>query len=591
MISSVGFSNPLFFMGIVEDVSQNNALPGRVRVRAFGVHPPAQVGNAASEGFLSSGDDNVPTDALPWAPVINGSGGAVSKMPEKSEWVFGMFLDGRDAQHPIVLGTFPGIKGTLPMNSGTIYDNYYEMASSEAIEKFAQPVGGVASEWAGIPSAPEVAAMSLHNAEGVDTGDGSRMIELSPVGGLGRPDKLAVIKPSTNGSNIQVGGDGDAEHIALYHTTGAHMQIDDNGNAKISSPETVQTWANKNIQQRADGSFDISAGENMTIRVDGGKATIYAAGDVNIVSRNNINMTASGKINMNAGEGIDIRGMRIGLHAIDDNIDIVSAQKIKMQSGADMSINSSANMFLKSSELHSTSDTLKLSASGEIHLKAVKVALDDLVDLATGTATAATVSSDQAVVSSMDAPEGREVVSEVSRRGTTSGYNMHDIDDGGAPVVDAGVDFNGEGFQKGIDVYCKLQGQGYSRAAAAAIVGNVLHESGQFTFDEELGSRIGRGWLQWSYSRRDNFESWSSANGLNPSSDTANYNFMLYELDGGTGNQWTGGASTGEFAGLTDTAQATKYFMDNYERPNESVAYLNRRVAFAEAIYDSECPV
>lgn len=580
MISSVGFSNPLFFMGIVEDISNHNALPGRVRVRAFGIHPPAK-----------TNEDLVPTDSLPWAPVVNGSGGAVAKMPEKSEWVFGMFLDGRDAQHPIVLGTFPGMKGTLPAYSGTEYDNDYEMPSNEAIDKFNEPVGGVASEWAGTQSDPQTVAMAMHNATGIESGDGAKIEELAPVGSQGSPDKLTVIKSTTNGSNIQVGGDGDTEYLAMYHKTGAHLQFDEHGNQKTSSPETVQTWAKKHIQQRADGSFDISAGDNMTIRVDGGKATIYAGGNIDIVSRNDINMTASGKINMNAGEGVDIRGVRVGIHALQDNIDIFADQKMKIHAGSDISINGASNFFLKTNQYNITTTDARISSSGNIHLKGSRVNIDDIVYLASSAAASAVASSDQAVVSKMPAPSPRNVAEgERSMKGTTSGSNIKDVDDAADGSFNESVEFNGDGLTKGIGVACNLQKQGYSKAAAAAIVGNIMHESDQFTADIEYGTGIGRGWLQWSFGRRDSFEKWAQANNLDVKSDSANYGFLLHELDGHSGNHWTGGGSTSDFKKMDNYEEATKYFMEKYERPDPNRAHLNRRTEYAKAIYESECP-
>ena len=52
-----GISNPLFFVGKVEDIL-DGGLMGRVKVRAFGIH-----------GEKSE----VPTDALPWATCVAGN--------------------------------------------------------------------------------------------------------------------------------------------------------------------------------------------------------------------------------------------------------------------------------------------------------------------------------------------------------------------------------------------------------------------------------------------------------------------------------------------------------------------------------------
>src|SRR3990167_7362477 len=72
---------------------------------------------------------------------------------------------------------------------------------------------------------------------------------------------------------------------------------------------------------------------------------------------------------------------------------------------------------------------------------------------------------------------------------------------------------------------------------AAAIVGNLGHESGGFKHLQELkptvaGSKGGTGWAQWTGPRRRAFEAWCKANKLKPSSDEANYGYLVVELRG-----------------------------------------------------------
>jgi hypothetical protein len=97
--------NVRWFIGVVEDNKTDPEQLGRVRVRIFGLHNP----------YL----DEVPTDKLPWATVlIPGHFGGVSgigRSPtgiEQGCWVFGMFMDGKHSQNPVVFGTIP--KRELP---------------------------------------------------------------------------------------------------------------------------------------------------------------------------------------------------------------------------------------------------------------------------------------------------------------------------------------------------------------------------------------------------------------------------------------------------------------------------------------------
>jgi hypothetical protein len=72
---------------------------------------------------------------------------------------------------------------------------------------------------------------------------------------------------------------------------------------------------------------------------------------------------------------------------------------------------------------------------------------------------------------------------------------------------------------------------------AAAILGNLGHESGGFKFLQEKkplipGSKGGYGWAQWTGPRRRQYEAYCSRNKLDPASDKANYGFLWVELRG-----------------------------------------------------------
>lgn len=74
---------------------------------------------------------------------------------------------------------------------------------------------------------------------------------------------------------------------------------------------------------------------------------------------------------------------------------------------------------------------------------------------------------------------------------------------------------------------------GISQTKAAAIVGNFMHESGDFQQMQEISPTSGRGgygWAQWTGPRRKNFENFVSERGLDINSDDANYQFFLHEI-------------------------------------------------------------
>ena len=94
---------PYWFIGEVVDKDDptNN---GRVRVRVFNLHTEdPHVPDSDKESF-----DMIEDQDLPWAFCIDGSYGKLNSVPDEGDWVFGFMADGREAQHPFLIGTIPG---------------------------------------------------------------------------------------------------------------------------------------------------------------------------------------------------------------------------------------------------------------------------------------------------------------------------------------------------------------------------------------------------------------------------------------------------------------------------------------------------
>ena len=98
------FGNFVWWQGVVEDRYDPLKL-GRCRVRILGYHTDNK-----QEGV------GIPTTDLPWAtpsqPItsaaMNGIG-TTPMGPVEGTWVFGFFRDGKNAQEPVIIGTFGGI--------------------------------------------------------------------------------------------------------------------------------------------------------------------------------------------------------------------------------------------------------------------------------------------------------------------------------------------------------------------------------------------------------------------------------------------------------------------------------------------------
>lgn len=116
---------------------------------------------------------------------------------------------------------------------------------------------------------------------------------------------------------------------------------------------------------------------------------------------------------------------------------------------------------------------------------------------------------------------------------------------------------------------------------AAAIVGNLGHESGGFKFLQEIkplipGSAGGWGWAQWTGPRRRAFEAYCSRNKLDPAGDKANYGFLFVELKG---SEKAAIPAVKEAIGLEAKVKA---FELNFERAHPNYKHYASRVTWAK---------
>lgn len=115
---------------------------------------------------------------------------------------------------------------------------------------------------------------------------------------------------------------------------------------------------------------------------------------------------------------------------------------------------------------------------------------------------------------------------------------------------------------------------------AAGVVGNLDHETGGFKFMQEIsptvpGSRGGYGFAQWTGTRRNDFEAWARARGLNVSSYEANYGFLKHELTNTTEKR-----VLPKLRAARTVEEATQVFSSTFLRPG--IPHMSSRVQRAQ---------
>lgn len=119
---------------------------------------------------------------------------------------------------------------------------------------------------------------------------------------------------------------------------------------------------------------------------------------------------------------------------------------------------------------------------------------------------------------------------------------------------------------------------GVEKLDAAAVFGNAGQESGGFKSLQELkplvpGSRGGFGIMQWTGSRRRDFEAYCKKTGKNPILMQTNYDFLFVELKGPEGKVLP------KLRAAKTLDQKTEVFMETFLRPG--IPHLDSRKRWA----------
>ena len=192
-----------------------------------------------------------------------------------------------------------------------------------------------------------------------------------------------------------------------------------------------------------------------------------------------------------------------------------------------------------------------------------------------------------------------------SAASTTDSDSGNSISSGGGYTGDPGtLAVNGSVTAKGVDISKKIMSDtGATKQAAAAISGNMAHESAGFIPGIREGGPFGKnskpwpqgtvrkgyGWAQWTNSapgdRYDKFIASYGGDYNKIPSNADNYKFLMSELMAGNGGFIKKGTGTsgswGEFKKKTDVANATVDFRKTWERAG--VAHDGPRIKYAKS--------
>ena len=363
----MGISNPMFFIGVVEN-TLDKSNQGRVQVRAFGVH----------------GDNSeIPTELLPWAVCVAGNYDVNHTPPPINSFVFGMFLDGSEGQHPMILGIVPGqyaekhdpvkagwgvvppfepeLLGAMgaPRDIGQVQKSklvrgedldttYIESQYANAIQK--QKIADSDTTWSEPP--PAYAAKYPYN----------RVIE-------------------TARHSIEIDDTPNAERITIHHNSGAYIEIDAIGTVKERA-NSDRYEINIGTKHESSGHSVVTINGNSHVYVKGNKTEEIMGNYKRIVHGEN-EVTSGGQSYYNAGGHLFLRGASTKIEGNADRVTIFGKNEVQIE--AEKQINNVSGHIKNTAMLTFSAyanKAVRLTTPQDIHIYAV----GSIINTALGTA-------------------------------------------------------------------------------------------------------------------------------------------------------------------------------------------------------------
>ena len=360
-MGAIGIDNPLFFVGVVEDIVDPR-FEGRVKVRAFGIH-----GN----------NQDVPTEDLPWAIVCRGDYDPSNWIPRENYWVFGMFLDGREAQSPMVLGLIPTINngvnpkadgyGVIP-NHGP--DDGYRTAYGSTPEDHNQPRMSRLARGENLEETYVLAQEMARNVEitvAAGQGEDNETLEEPPTAYNTRYPHNRVISSATH--SIELDDTPGSERIMIYHKDGSFYQISQGGLVVEKASGNKWEITDLNEVKVVKGQSTVTINGDARIRVEGNKIE-EIMGDYQQIVHGNSYITSGGEMTLNASDRLQARGGDIRLDANVGTFSYYAEKEIQFEAGVGMYFKSPFMWLEAPSNMNIRANNLNMSAVTDLNIRA-----------------------------------------------------------------------------------------------------------------------------------------------------------------------------------------------------------------------------
>ena len=316
-----GFDNLFWCMGVVEDRRDPQKL-GRVRVRWFDVHP--------------SDTSLVATEDLPWAVPVIGTYDTNYKPPLEGSWVFGFMLDGDECQHPMLLGTIPGMPTSF-IKPGKAYN--------PKTDNHPKPVDAYQPDIPREARAEDLCNSSvLRRFAGVNTKHSKAAVPASePKPAYNAKYPHNKVHKTESGHLIEYDDTPGSERINIEHKGGSYVEFQPNKSV------VAKTYGNK-YEINEEDKIRITR-KNETVIIEGasnivieGASNLTVEGSVKQTVNGNYELGVAGDFILNVGNTIKMKGSSIYQEAYLDSISQYAKMNMESEAGQNLTMSATGGM-------------------------------------------------------------------------------------------------------------------------------------------------------------------------------------------------------------------------------------------------------
>ena len=298
----------VWWMGVVEDINDPELI-GRARVRIAAYH--------------TADKEVLPTVALPWAHPIfpitsasnRGKGLTVPGLMPGSH-VFGFFLDGTDAQQPVIMGSVPGINEEE--NDPTVgFNDPYD--KSDPLYDGKPDTNLLAYNYPG----DGMVGSKKEPKRDVENALGKKWTE--PISEANPVYPFNKVYESNSGHLVEVDDSPGAERIHIYHRKGSFVEIYPNGTVHIKATgHAPEAQGPDGAGNDFNPDFADTVGMFVVVEPD---AKVYVGGSVDLNVEGNINIV---------GKNLKFKGDKVHFELEDDFIVHSKKFQVKASENIDM---------------------------------------------------------------------------------------------------------------------------------------------------------------------------------------------------------------------------------------------------------------